>query len=412
MRRGTQEQPGDVQFALDSLYVIGQVRVCGGKESVLTAALAQVGWQYDGLYFFDTEGEFPGALLVRNGDEWWIGVDGTDSLSQIINQASGFIPLTTTDDGNQVNGEYWRGGKRLAGWVLSLGLPMPTYLHCYGHSFGGALSVCLARQAEKVGNIRSIDLTTFGAPKVGSSAFYREFRRTKWTAYENHGDPVPFLPALPILGIPVTFIAKQAFNANSRLYDKPPIPTVLLGGGIVSHTRDTLIEQAALRYLSEAIGSLPTELPYLGHTLVDYVAQIAAVKQRQDAIDAELRAAATPPIPAPPGTAPAANVFGGIAVWMPVLNPLYEVAVHHVPTQYLSHRLKATPQNEVVWMGRVVFTCSDRFRAAALVRYFNKFLGSTQTCDTYNATGFFASLESYIAEAANNVEFSPLVKVT
>lgn len=72
-----------------------------------------------------------------------------------------------------------------------------SHITLTGHSLGGAIAILFAHDlAKHLAGFRSLDVITFGAPKVGNGAFMREYSRLvpQGQHYVNGSDIVPRLP--------------------------------------------------------------------------------------------------------------------------------------------------------------------------------------------------------------------------
>ena len=82
----------------------------------------------------------------------------------------------------------------------------PAVVHCVGHSLGGALATLIAEWLAAETSVCSVNLYTFGSPRVGLTPFAQNlsamgkidniFRAT------NAGDPVPLVPVWPFVHTP------------------------------------------------------------------------------------------------------------------------------------------------------------------------------------------------------------------
>jgi len=82
----------------------------------------------------------------------------------------------------------------------------PANVHCVGHSLGGALATLVAEWLAVEKNIASVNLYTFGSPRVGLTPFAKNLSSMKKinTIFRatNAGDPIPLVPVWPFTHTP------------------------------------------------------------------------------------------------------------------------------------------------------------------------------------------------------------------
>lgn len=81
----------------------------------------------------------------------------------------------------------------------------PTRVHCVGHSLGGALAT-LAADYVSARRVASVELYTFGCPRVGDGFLARELTQRVGAAsihrVAHPADPVPMIPLFPFWHLP------------------------------------------------------------------------------------------------------------------------------------------------------------------------------------------------------------------
>lgn len=81
----------------------------------------------------------------------------------------------------------------------------PAYIHCIGHSLGGALASLNALMLARAGH--QVALYTFGAPRVGTMGFATDLSLRLGIQAKrvyHPADPVPMIPLLPFIHAPLT----------------------------------------------------------------------------------------------------------------------------------------------------------------------------------------------------------------
>jgi len=85
-------------------------------------------------------------------------------------------------------------------------LHKPTTIHCVGHSLGGALATLIAEWLAQESSINTVNLYTFGSPRVGLEPFAQNLcsmeKVNKIFRATNAGDPVPLVPVWPFSHTP------------------------------------------------------------------------------------------------------------------------------------------------------------------------------------------------------------------
>jgi len=89
-----------------------------------------------------------------------------------------------------------------------ISITRPSYVHCVGHSLGGALANLCAESLLSRSDCPKLSLYTFGAPRVGFSSFVEKLSNNKQLgAKDIHrvyhgGDPVSMVPLWPFVHAP------------------------------------------------------------------------------------------------------------------------------------------------------------------------------------------------------------------
>lgn len=99
----------------------------------------------------------------------------------------------------------------------------PTYVHCVGHSLGGALATLNANYIASR-RAASVALYTFGAPRVGDLAFATQLTlrvgAERMKRVYHPADPVPMIPLLPFIHAPLGGGIRLDAPAGALIDDK------------------------------------------------------------------------------------------------------------------------------------------------------------------------------------------------
>lgn len=108
----------------------------------------------------------------------------------------------------------WKGLRRFVEQAVTK--LQPSYIHCVGHSLGGALANLSALSLSQDGH--EVALYTFGAPRVGGLDFATEMSlrlRGRVKRVYHPADPVPMIPLLPFLHAPLNAGIRLAVPAGA-----------------------------------------------------------------------------------------------------------------------------------------------------------------------------------------------------
>jgi pimeloyl-ACP methyl ester carboxylesterase len=136
----------------------------------------------------------PTGFIFKQDGKTVIGVSGTTTGSQLVNQVTGFSLPPVTVHGITTTGYYHQAVDALMATVHQVfpGTIMEVLL-C-GHSYGGAVVEVLAAMLKADGHEWPVSYMTFGAPRAGWQNLVDALVTAEGRRYVNELDPITMLP--------------------------------------------------------------------------------------------------------------------------------------------------------------------------------------------------------------------------
>lgn len=158
----------------------------------------------------------PRTLIATNGSVTLVFIAGTTNYQQTALQGMFSLIPPSFMAGYGTNAVWQAASHIVAQRIIDSGVSLNTEIRLVGHSYGGAVATLLAAQMKRFTPGRTIELLTFGAPKVGDDRLVALLTNVPSMAIANDGDPIPSLaPALPYtipFGAEILFVILESWN--------------------------------------------------------------------------------------------------------------------------------------------------------------------------------------------------------
>ncbi len=215
---------------------------------------------------FPSTSSLPSAVGVDMGSMLWVGINGTDSFSQVLKYANpnavvyqtyidptkeGYIPFRPQEDfldrAEFCNRQFDSWGREVYTRMRErVGNRNPDLMLC-GHSYGGAVVTAAAGFAATLGGFNRIALTTFGAPKVYGDKMNKRLNSVNVCRWMNLADPVPALPpSQGEVGIPLKIFKRLGLDLFLPPLRQPKGGRIIMYDGRITPGNTTKITPTML----------------------------------------------------------------------------------------------------------------------------------------------------------------------
>jgi len=243
---------------------------------------------YYGSEQISSPNEIPTNLAVGCGTALWVGINGTDSFSQVKRYAdprAAYGDIRAEFLGGEkleVNKQFWKWGEDVANRVTAFlrGRKFKVYLH--GHSYGGAVATVAAILLAARMPTGSVRLMTFGAPKVCGSNGYKPLGNAIIRRYMNFNDPVPALPPSEgEFGIPFNPIKYFLVQAFVPALFQAPGGIMLWPNGRHYPAKTTTLTPTGFQWVFEDKGDIIHFADLDDHFLAEYRRRVLAASDTE-----------------------------------------------------------------------------------------------------------------------------------
>lgn len=167
------------------------------KLSAVASMWRDAGYDDCEIGWAGAEGVRPGVLTIQTATQVIVLVEGTGSAQQAASYAQGALSKFHNEFGELVNETFWKMSQFILLGLRNVGGLIDRSIILGGHSYGGAVATCMARQLAATGLRDKIELVTWGAPRCGDQRFVDGIPIARWVRFMGSADPVPFLPPHP-----------------------------------------------------------------------------------------------------------------------------------------------------------------------------------------------------------------------
>jgi len=219
-------------------------------------------------------GILPGVITITT--ELWqvVVLDGTRNFQELALQAVAFV-IGPQNRGILSTANLWYDSAsyvftRMQGDGLSAGMR----LFFAGHSYGGAVSLCLAARLFSISIYAEIRFLTFGCPKIGDDRFVQILRRMVGTNLVNDDDIISILPPDKKTLLPIALVIGLAGLSVYTEWRRPPFQVGLdeLGFEIPESIPFADTDQL-VRIIVRAINRQEGQ-PLVGHQITEYLRRL------------------------------------------------------------------------------------------------------------------------------------------
>ncbi len=197
-------------------------------DNEVKAVWAELGWPVASFQVFPSSSSLPSSVGVDMGDTIYVGINGTDSIEQVLKYGSpasiraftnvdarreGYYTVDQSVDPSNpkdaCNRQFDSWGREVFQRIMQVAGNRKVKLMFAGHSYGGAVVLSAARYCNSIGNFGPIRVVTFGSPKVYGRAINAQLHGVGVTRWMNTGDPIPALPPSEgEVGVPLSLTRK------------------------------------------------------------------------------------------------------------------------------------------------------------------------------------------------------------
>lgn len=413
----------DVAYGYEATVLL--LAVSGpNPEQDVKDAWTKFGYPKAKFFLFESTPEIPTAVCVDAGNLIWIGINGTDNISQVINYTKPTALYASHKRGSQrisYNGTFDAWGRKVYEQLSSYLDGRKPRVAFHGHSYGGAVALAAATYWVPKANDFSTTVVTFGSPKVGNELYYEPIDHTLICRWMNAGDPVPALPPSDgEIGEPLSLVQGLIARFFVPQITQPPGGRILdsLGRYIAGHSTTLTPNVIKLLTLDDDSSFDPRRFTY--HYLTTYRDRLLLAAVREYAEEGinfhlplydEVKKSGIPI--RPPALWPPIKLRSRVEL-MSIIQKERENMIEPTPSPYVPKACRAFAQKygldqyQCSWMGETIATDKARTKCHSIAKALNKFLRRSLVTGEVGATSFRDALDAFIAQATvGGVGFRP-----
>jgi len=216
----------------------------------------------------------PRTMIATNGAVTLVFISGTTTAQQIALQGMFSLVPPQYQAGYGTNPVWNAAMNTVAQRIVDSGVSLDTEIRLVGHSYGGAIATLLAANMKRFQPGRTIELLTFGAPKVGDDRLGALLVNVPSMAIANDGDPIPSLAPATAWTIPFSGEILQVILDGWAAYVTNPNQFILDVQGHLTATSGVTFNLLQLgQLIIDALTSTPPAA-IAAHSMAEYYTRL------------------------------------------------------------------------------------------------------------------------------------------